>query len=474
MRRFVTMRISGTIAARGVCRSSFLVVILFLAAPTSGQTAVDARRTLPPAIDRILAAPPFQHAIWGIRIEQEDGSTLYEHDSHVLLIPASNRKLFAAAAVAACIGFDHQFETELFLDGPDLVLRGGGDPSLGGRWSWNRDEVFAPFVAALRSRGIANITGDLVADVSRFDRATIPDSWKVGNLGENYAAPVDALAYNENVVGVVVDHCETPVLQTDPDFVVGTTAVVCAPESSATVRSDDANAVRVSGPMKGALRELPAIASPARYAAQALRESLRRSGIEVRGSIRIDAERRASGERIAVIPSPPVSSLLEVMLKPSQNLYAEMLFKNLSAGARPATYADSRALERQFLVEEAGVADSEFRFVDGSGLSSDDLVTPAAVVQLLRWMDAPVRRGAWWQLLAAPGEEGTLKKRLLPLAARLRGKTGSIAGVNALSGICRGTGGRTRYFSIILNHHTAGTKPALAAIDAIAEALADF
>lgn len=449
-------------------------LFLLLSTQAGAQVANEPASSLAASIDRIISAAPFQHAIWGILVEDDAGSLLYQHNSHLLMMPASNRKLFSSAAVASCLGFDGQLPTELFLDGADVVLRGGGDPSLGGRWSWNRDAVFAPFVDALRGRGILVIAGDLVADVSQFDRTTIPGSWKVGNVGENYAAPVDALAYNENVVGVVIDHCESPVVQTDPDFVPGSAAVVCAPQSDAVIRSDEANAIRVSGPMKGQLKELPAIASPAIYAAQALRDALRHAGIEVRGTIRVNTEPHLWAERIATIQSPPISSLLAVMLKPSQNLYAEMLYKNLSAGAVPATYTASRELERRFLIDEAGIDGNEFRFVDGSGLSSDDLVTPAAVVLLLHWMDGPNRRGAWWQLLAAPGDEGTLRKRLLPLASRLRGKTGSIAGVNALSGIVRGQHGRSRYFSIIINHHTADTSPTLHAIDAIAEEVGKF
>lgn len=450
-------------------------LFLLLSTQAGAQVANEPGPTLAASVDRIISTAPFQHAIWGIVVEDDAGVLLYEHNSHLLMMPASNRKLFSSAAVASCLGFDGQLPTELFLDGADLVLRGGGDPSLGGRWSWNRDAVFAPFVDALRRRGILVVAGDLVADVSQFDRTTIPGSWKVGNLGENYAAPVDALAYNENVVGVVIDHCESPVVQTDPDFVPGTAAaVVCAQQSDPVIRSDEANAIRVSGPMKGQLKELPAIASPAIYAAQALRDVLRHAGIDVRGTIRVNTEPHLWAERIATIQSPPISSLLAVVLKPSQNLYAEMLYKNLSAAAVPATYAASRELERRFLIDEAGIDGSEFRFVDGSGLSSDDLVTPAAVVQLLQWMDGPSRRGAWWQLLATPGEEGTLRKRLLPLASRLRGKTGSIAGVNALSAIVRGQDGHRRYFSIIINHHIADTSPTLQAIDAIVEEIAKF
>jgi D-alanyl-D-alanine carboxypeptidase len=54
------------------------------------------------------------------------------------------------------------------------------------------------------------------------------------------------------------------------------------------------------------------------------------------------------------------------------------------------------------------------------------------------------------------------------------GKTGSLNGVNALSGVVRGSDGTYRYFSIILNHHLASTNDALHALDAIAEEIGKF
>jgi D-alanyl-D-alanine carboxypeptidase len=73
----------------------------------------------------------------------------------------------------------------------------------------------------------------------------------------------------------------------------------------------------------------------------------------------------------------------------------------------------------------------------------------------------------WWSLLATPDEEGTLRRRLTPLRDRLRGKTGTIAGVNALSGIIAMPNGRYRYFSVVVNHHTGEGTVGL--IDAIVE-----
>jgi D-alanyl-D-alanine carboxypeptidase/D-alanyl-D-alanine-endopeptidase (penicillin-binding protein 4) len=441
-----------------------LFAILFAACATARTQSLTRR------IDVIRHRPQLTGAIWGIDVVDDSGHTIYARNETTLLIPASNRKLFAAATVASCEGLDRQIATELWRDGDDLVIRGGGDPSLGGRWAYDRDAVFAPFIGALHERGIAEVR-DVIADVSLFDRVTIPSTWKVGNLGSDYAVPTDALAYNENVVGIVADHCATPVVVTDPAFVPATANVVCG-RGEPIIRSDVANAIAMTGSMAEHFQTLAGIADPALYAAQALRDVLQHAGIRVTGKTTVNIAPRNWQERIAIIESPPLWQLLSVVLKPSQNLYAEMLFKRLSAGAQPASYEASEDIERRFLTSEAGVPNSDFRFVDGCGLSPDDLVTPRALVTILRWMNEPSRRATWWMMLARPGDDGTLRRRLLPFADRMRAKTGSISGVNALSGILNMPNGTHRYFSIIINHNAGDSSDALKAIDAIVAEIA--
>ena len=65
-------------------------------------------------------------------------------------------------------------------------------------------------------------------------------------------------------------------------------------------------------------------------------------------------------------------------------------------------------------------------------------------------------------------------KHAWPLASRLRGKTGTINGVNALSGILAGAHGGYRYFSIVINHHIAQSSAATRAIDSMVNAIANF
>jgi D-alanyl-D-alanine carboxypeptidase/D-alanyl-D-alanine-endopeptidase (penicillin-binding protein 4) len=146
-----------------------------------------------------------------------------------------------------------------------------------------------------------------------------------------------------------------------------------------------------------------------------------------------------------------------------------MLFKDLST---PGSFEASAAIERMFLTTEVGIDGREFHFVDGSGLAADDLVTAAATVKLLRWLNAPVRRRAMWDLYSTPAQSGTLSNRLGDLPTRVRAKTGTLGGVNALSGVIAMPNGSYRYFAIIANHHRASSAEANAAIDAIVREVA--
>ena len=383
-------------------------VLVFLVAVSASAQSVQQ------TIDAIAKAEPFQRAVWGIDIEQDDGTIIYQRNANTLMVPASNRKLFAMAMTSDCLGFNAQLPTELWIDGDDVIIRGSGDPSFGS--DRHASPGFAPFIAALEQRNIHAVR-EILIDVSRFDRVTIPYNWKVGNLVSDYAAPVDAIAYDENVIGD-------------------------APVADAGINAG--------------LR---------------FRDALRDAGINVTGEVHTVIEPRQWDLRLATVQSPFVFQLMTTALKNSHNLYAEMLYKRATPDGR---YDEAEEEEASFLRNEVGLADGEFRFVDGSGLAPDDLVTPSGLVKILRWMNDPYRRSMWWPLLAQPGEEGTLHVRLTEYADRLRGKTGTVNGVNSISGIIAGRNGRYRYFSVGINHHLALSSQATALLDEVVRAIADF
>lgn len=438
--------------------------------------------------DRISAVTrraPLRHAMWGIVVE--DGErTLYERNADTLMTPASVRKLFTASAVLACHGVDGSLDTTVGITGiqdgatlrGDLVIRGTGDPSIGGRWEYGSDRYarLQPVAAALRRLGIERIDGDVVVDVSAFDDRLIRGSWKADNLGKSYAAPVDAIAFNENVIGARVDGRppSRAIVTLDPSFAGYALEARCSRQRhSVGLALGNVVTVRCARDGRGTLSYLVAVDEPALFAGAAVKSYLESAGILAAG-VRATRERVDGIRPIAVVPSPPVVALLGAVLEDSSNLYSEMLLKSISSGSGVASWEASLDLERAYLTRAAGLGENEFSFDDGSGLSPENAVTSRATVRLLRFLEAdPARFEAVRGTTASPGR-GTLHKRLDGLENRVFAKTGTLDGTAALAGWVVGSEGVRRRFAIFINHHTASGKTATDAIDDIVRIIADF
>jgi D-alanyl-D-alanine carboxypeptidase/D-alanyl-D-alanine-endopeptidase (penicillin-binding protein 4) len=91
---------------------------------------------------------------------------------------------------------------------------------------------------------------------------------------------------------------------------------------------------------------------------------------------------------------------------------------------------------------------------DGSGLSRHNLITPSAVVQLYTYMAKQSKYSqAWRDSLTIGGVDGTLRNRFKGTAAagNIRGKTGTIDQVSALSGYLTTAAGEQLVLSILVN-----------------------
>jgi len=159
------------------------------------------------------------------------------------------------------------------------------------------------------------------------------------------------------------------------------------------------------------------------------------------------------GTLLLTFESPPITAIVKGMLEPSQNWIAEQLLRALGREyGENGRASDGIAVAESFLFGAVGVDSAAVEMRDGSGLSAYNLVTPRALVDILRYAQTQPWALAFRDGLAAPGEEGsTLESRLEPLAGRMEGKTGTITHVNALSGYVRRTDGREIVFAILTN-----------------------
>jgi D-alanyl-D-alanine carboxypeptidase/D-alanyl-D-alanine-endopeptidase (penicillin-binding protein 4) len=477
-------------------------------------------------IDAILSRPDIARGFWGIEIEDLDtGRVLYSRDADKLFTPASNTKLFTTAAALALIGPDYTFRTTVEsaaapdkygrLSG-DLVLVGRGDPNLSGRslpYNLKTERPFPPehvleeLADQLVARGVKVIDGDLIADDSFFIDERFGQGWSQGDLAWAWGAPVSALAVNDNVVYLNIFPAERvgerAFISITPftDYYRIENRVVTSPAGSGArkvfvQRQPGSKRIEVWGniPLDDAgAGEALAIEEPAEFCARLFRELLAKRGVVLYGQTRARHKSMASlgttsvttgapfgaGGETQPVPQPsvvlaehrsmPLGVDIRVINKVSQNLHAEMLLRLLGREkGTSASAAGGLEVLRGFLLQ-ADLRTEEYAFYDGSGLSRQNLVSPRAIVKLLRYAATQGWGAAFIESLPLAGVDGTLAARFksLPAAAILHAKTGTLDHVNILSGYLITARGRRLVFSIAGNNNTLTRMKANATIDEI-------
>jgi len=157
--------------------------------------------------------------------------------------------------------------------------------------------------------------------------------------------------------------------------------------------------------------------------------------------------------RLARLPSPALAEVVRGILEPSQNWMTEQLVRALAVHrGEVGSWSAGLDAVSDILQREAGVDSLDLSLRDGSGLSAYNLVTPRAVVAVLRRISDSPLDSLYRDALAAPGEaDSTLEERLLWAEGRLQAKTGTISNVNSLSGYLAADSGRELVFSILTN-----------------------
>jgi|TARA_B100001750_G_scaffold244638_1_gene262426 D-alanyl-D-alanine carboxypeptidase/D-alanyl-D-alanine-endopeptidase (penicillin-binding protein 4) len=426
-------------------------------------------------------------ASWGMMVVSLDaGDTLFAVEPDSALAPASNLKLLTSAAALRALGAEYRFRTYVITNGEvdegivdgDLILYGTGDPGISDRFYPRKDEVFHRLIDQLAALGIHTVKGDLVGDASYLPGPLRPAGWEADDLNEHFAGAVSALSYNENVVSfqVVPSRAgQRPLVTTVPPHsglqVLNTAETVTgsARPRLAILRDKPLDPVRVQGRVGVGTRDVwrqMTVSVPAHFTASSFRESLKERGIEIRGGIRIvetpeesalgkfsaPALGRRSARVLARHISEPLPVYLEVVNKESNNLFAELLYRTIGRVKRGSgsSKASARAIRSE--MEDIGIDMSSVVQLDGSGLSAGNRVSAATFVEVIDRMANSPEWTAFWASLPEAGRRRGLRRMYRTAAVgNLRAKTGTIAGVSALSGMVRSANGERLAFSIIVN-----------------------
>ena len=504
-----------------------IAVWLILLAPAyaGSKSRTAASGKLAHEIGKILAESQDERGFWGIdAVSLDSGRSIFALDDDKLFTPASNAKLFVTAAVFGLIGPDYRFKTTVESMGSldkygrlnsDLVLVGRGDPNLSGRtlpYNTHTErkvppiQVLQDLADQLVQHGLKYVDGDVVADDSYFVWERYGEGWSQDDLAREWGAPVSALTINDNVIFVnimpAVRPGERAFLNITPfpeyykiENQVITTPAGSGPRTVSINREPGGNLLTFWGNIPQddpGFGEALAIEDPADFAARLFRQLLEQRGVTIYGHARTRHTELASMQTFSVTsmasgggsdarppnPSPmvlasyqsqPVLQDLRVINKVSQNLHAELMLRLLGKEkGNSGSIEGGLEVLRGFLVN-AGIKPDQFVFLDGSGLSREDLVTPSAVVSLLRYCHQQPWGQSYEDTLPVAATDGSLTDRFRNTAAAgmVRAKTGSLTHVYALSGYATTAAGEHIAFSIMTNNNNVQTKQILDTIDRI-------
>jgi serine-type D-Ala-D-Ala carboxypeptidase/endopeptidase (penicillin-binding protein 4) len=510
-----------------------MVAPLLLVAILSVTPLLAAVKPLQDRIAGVLSAPDLGRGFWGIEVVSlSTGETLYSQNADKLFTPASNTKLFTTAAALALIGPDYKFHTTVETTGTldrygrlngDLILVGRGDPNLSGRelpydlrTQRNDDPIQAleALADALVQKGVKFIDGDIVADDSYFAFERYGEGWSQDDLVWADGAPVSALTINDNVVFVNILPADRPgekaFVSVKPfaEYYRLDNRIITTPAGTGRKffvnREPGSTLLTLWGNMPlddAGANEALAIEDPAEFAAGLFRQLLEKRGIVIYGHQRthhtelatlstfsvtaLAPSRGGDGPprplkadqpiTLASYESKPLLQDVRVINKVSQNLHAEILLRLLGRERGNAgTIEGGLEVLRGFLTQ-AGISSDQYVFYDGSGLSRQNLVTPHAIVQLLRYCSTQSWGVSYKTTFPIGGMDGSLSERLTAprLQNRIMAKTGSLGGVKALSGYASTEAGQTVVFSILSNNFNLPAKRVTDAIDGLVQAILD-
>ncbi|SPN98457.1 uncharacterized protein DNG_01501 [Cephalotrichum gorgonifer] len=437
-------------------------------------------------VEKILSRPTFADATVGIEVRDlRSGKQVYTLDETVPLIPASNQKLLVSTVALSSLGANFIFDTTIFgtsdvgddgvLDG-DVWIVGSGDPSL------TSDRLTDLAEELVAQTGLKKITGKVYGDGTVFDDKFVGEGWPADDEVFPDFAQVAGLNCDLNYVGLTISPAsevggpatvkvnglgsdEEPYVEIDST--VKTVAEDGAPSSSLN-RLAGTNTVVLSGSIP--LGHDPVVVSvtihdPIAFAAYRFAHALGGAGVEVSGAPTKSGALPDGAAKLADSRSTPLSNVLKLFLKPSQNMYGEALLKTVGRAAEPDAPGSSAAGAKAALafLEAEGVDATGVEVVDGSGLTRLNTLTARFLTDLLIRNRKEFSKKDWqifFDALPIGGVDGTLAGRFggTPVEGKVRGKTGSLTGVSALSGYLSAGDGKEYVFSILMNGHTSTTE----------------
>lgn len=409
-------------------------------------------------------------------VDPVNNKVIAQSQQTILRTPASMLKLLTASAAKIYLGEKFRYRTTIEgknsnIDNNryqgDLRFHFVGDPTL------SRANI-RDMLKALKRLGIKEISGDLLLNQSHFSGYQWSDGQAWNDLGVCYTAPANAIIVNKNcVLGNLslstanAQKARLFIPEYEPVAISSDVSVVTREQRSEQfcaleLTRNSHNQYHLWGCMVPRSRPLAlafAVNDPFNYAQQIIASELAVVGIRLTGEIVLDNSSEAANalftDALVSHQSPLLDELLQIMMKESDNLIADSLFKTLG-GVYFQTAGNFRngAQAVKQILKEHGIELENAYLADGSGLSRHNLMSAELFMSVLNYVYKNDHKLKLLSSFSVAGIDGTLKHhkgvRGKLFNGKVIAKTGSMKGVANLLGVVNSRQG-DRLFVLLLN-----------------------
>ncbi|MEN4761316.1 D-alanyl-D-alanine carboxypeptidase/D-alanyl-D-alanine-endopeptidase [Chryseobacterium sp. C39-AII1] len=403
-------------------------------------------------VNTMMADPVLKNATWGFVVyDPKTKKIISSYNETSPLVPASTTKLLTTETAMNLLGENYRWMTQLEYSGTvdengvlngNLYIVGSGDPSLGTNKAGAAPyrDIVSDFVSGISREGIKKVNGDIIIQTALFkgNISKLPENvvWLENN---NYYLPAGTTREinpaNEKLI------VKKNGFSTDKKF------FYVSPYNNQMVYADKYEG---DGILTTKLPDAPA------YLANSFRTTLVKSGVAVTGKVtpKMTDATPETRKLLSAYKSPTLGDIIYYTNQHSDNGLAEALLKTVGfQSLGDQTTESGRKVVTSHLKDE-GFDMLGLNYIDGSGLSRANNVTPISQVKFLTSLMDEKYYQTYLTSLPIGGQSGTLKRMFLGTGnGQVFAKTGTLNKVKTLAGYLKTNSGRTLVFSLMVNNY---------------------
>lgn len=416
------------------------------------KTILSAKELVDINVNTMMTDPVLKNATWGFVVyDPKTKKVISSYNENTPLVPASTTKLLTTETALNLLGENYRWMTQLEYSGNidengvlngNLYVIGSGDPSMGtnkaGAWSYR--DIISDFMSGLSREGIKKVNGDIIIQTALFK----------GNIAR----------LPENVVWLENNNYYLPVGTTREINPANEKLIVKKGNSSSEKKyfyvSPYVNQMVFADKYEGSGTLTTKIPDAPAYLANTFRTTLVKSGIPVTGKVtpRMTDGQPESRKMVSAYKSPTLGDIIFYTNQHSDNSLAEALLRTVGFQKM-----GDQTLESGRIVVTGHLKESDFdmnglNYMDGSGLSRNNNVTPISQVKFLTSLMNQKYYNTYLTSLPVGGQSGTLKRMFIGTGnGQVFAKTGTLNKVKTLAGYLKTNSGKTLVFSLMVNNY---------------------